>query len=172
MKIIFCDYCNGRNVLNDSGLEKMKNHRCQICGRGLNTITCEEILDTASFKLLFVDDEPGFLQLMEHVLGQEYSVTIASNGIDAMKQAREIQPDLILLDINMPDIDGYELCRSMKLDDTTCHIPIIFVTANSGEFDEQIGFEVGGMDYITKPISIQVLQARIGLFLRLKQLSS
>lgn len=174
MKLIFCDRCDGRNLLDESDLKKLQQgqQRCSICGRMIALTAPEAVMDTMTFKLLFIDDEPGFLQTMDNIMSRHYSVTTAANGADGMKLAREGQPDLILLDISLPDIDGYELCRAMKLDEDTCHIPILFITSRNSDIDEQRGFEVGGMDYITKPISIQVLHARIGLCLKMKQLTS
>lgn len=174
MKIAFCDQCNGRNVLDDNDLEEFKQgrHGCQICGRPIRRELHEVVIDTTTFKLLFIDDDPGFLQIMDKIMSRDYTVGTAANGTDGMKVAKATQPDLILLDLSLPDIDGYGLCRSMKLDRDTCHIPILFVTAHDSDIEEQRGFEVGGMDYITKPISIQVLHARIALYLRMKQLIS
>ena len=174
MKIVFCDQCNGRNVLDDKALEKIKQlqHRCRICNRLMGQSSKDGVLDTRNFKLLFIDDDPGFLQIMEKVMGKDYSVTTALNGTDGFNLARMTHPDLILLDISLPDIDGYELCRSMKLHEDTYQIPIFFLTAHDRDIEEQIGFEVGGIDYITKPISMQVLHARIALYLKMNQLSS
>jgi cyclic di-GMP phosphodiesterase len=173
MKIAFCDKCNGRNVFDDDELEKLKwaEHNCTICGRLSGQTVYEAIIDTMSFKLLFIDDELGFLQTMDAIMSKDYSVSTAANGAEGMKLAKSTQPDLIFLDISLPDIDGYELCRSLKLDDDTCHIPIFFITAHDRDIEEQKGFEVGAIDYITKPVSIQVLNAKIALHLRMKQLS-
>ncbi|MEN8199471.1 MAG: response regulator [Thermodesulfobacteriota bacterium] len=174
MKIVFCDQCEGRNLLEEVDLEKLGQgrHRCSICGRAMAETPAEAVVDTTTFKLLFIDDEPGFLQTMDNIMARDYSVSTAADGAAGMKLAKEVQPDLILLDISLPDTDGYELCRTMKLDNETCHIPILFITSHDSDIDEQRGFEVGGMDYITKPISIQVLHARLGLFIKMKQLRS
>ncbi len=173
MKILFCDQCNGRNVLNSEELEKIdrSQYSCRICGRVIPQVSHGDIIDTGSFKLLFVDDEQGFLHIMDKIMSKDYSVTIAANGADGFDLAKTTEPDLILLDISLPDIDGYELCKSMKLHGDTCHIPIFFVTAHDSDIEEQKGFEVGAIDYITKPISIQVLHAKVALHLRMKQLS-
>ena len=174
MKICFCNHCNGRNVCaDDSGKESDSNHqRCSICGRPIDQTIYDSAIDTRNFTLLFIDDEPGFLHIMEKTMGKDFNVRIAANGAEGIALAKETQPDLILLDVSLPDKDGYELCRSMKLDDATCHIPVMFVTSHNRDIEEQLGFDVGGMDYITKPISLQVLHARIALFLGIKQLTS
>ncbi len=173
MKILFCDHCNGRNILGSEELEEISQgqYRCQICDRIIQPTSSKDIIDTSSFKLLFIDDEQGFLHIMDKIMSKDYSVTIAANGADGFDLAKTTEPDLILLDISLPDIDGYELCKSMKLHGDTCHIPIFFVTAHDSDIEEQKGFEVGAIDYITKPISIQVLHAKIALHLRMKQLS-
>lgn len=173
MKIVFCDACNGRNILNSEELEKIDQspYRCQICNRVIQQASYGDSIDTGSFKLLFIDDEQGFLHIMDKIMSKDYSVTIAANGADGFELAQKTQPDLILLDISLPGIDGYELCRSMKRHKETCHIPIFFVTAHDRDIEEQKGFEVGAIDYITKPISIQVLHGKIALHLRMKQLS-
>ncbi len=173
MKLLFCKKCNGTNVLGSTELNEaaFSQHTCQICDRTISDIGKEEIIDTRNFKILIIDDEQGFLQIMNEVMGKDYSVTLAANGRDGLNQAINIQPDLILLDVSLPDTNGYDLCRSMKLHDVTCHIPIFFVTSHDHDIEQQKGFNVGAVDYITKPVIIQVLHAKISLHLRMKQLS-
>ncbi len=172
MKIFFCDKCNGKNILTSEKIEQISRGKCncQICDRVLPQTAHKDFIDTSNFKLLFVDDDQAFLKLVEYVMSNDYSVSTTDNGADGLELALEIQPDLILLDIGLPDIKGYDLCRSMKRHENISHIPIFFITGCDSDIGEQIGFESGAVDYITKPISIQVLNAKIALLLRMNQL--
>jgi putative two-component system response regulator len=119
--------------------------------------------------VLIVDDTPANLQLMNDLLENDYSTRIANNGERALKAALlEPKPDLILLDIMMPGMDGYEVCRRLKADPATAQIPVIFLTAKVEVEDEQMGFDVGAVDYITKPISPPIVMARVKTHLTLK----
>ncbi|MFZ6862633.1 response regulator [Undibacterium sp. Ji67W] len=118
--------------------------------------------------VLVVDDTPINLSLMRDLLQSEYQVKVAPTGARALKIARATPPDLILLDIMMPDMDGYEVCRQLKADELTASIPIIFLTAKNNTEDEQIGFDLGVVDYITKPISPPIIMARVRSHLVLK----
>jgi phosphoserine phosphatase RsbU/P len=119
--------------------------------------------------VLVVDDAPENIDLLGGVLNQDYQIKVALNGEKALKIARsEAPPDIILLDIIMPDMDGYEVCRRLKTDPKTRDIPIIFVTAKSDESDETKGLEIGAVDYITKPFSPPIVRARIKTHLALK----
>lgn len=112
--------------------------------------------------ILVVDDAPENLDLMKGVLGPYYRLQIATNGRLALKIAlSEHPPDLILLDVMMPGMDGYEACRYLKADDRTCDIPILFVTAKSSTEDETHGLSLGAADYLTKPISPPIVLARV-----------
>jgi phosphoserine phosphatase RsbU/P len=120
-------------------------------------------------KILIVDDTPENIQVLMETLKDQYTIVAAINGEKALKMAlAEPRPDLILLDIMMPGMDGYEVCRRLKADEQTQHIPIIFVTAKTEEEDETLGFELGAMDYISKPFSIPVVKARVKAHLELK----
>jgi putative two-component system response regulator len=120
--------------------------------------------------VLTVDDTPANIALLNELLKGDYRVRIATNGRKALEiAAAEPKPDLILLDIMMPEMDGYEVCRRLKADPTTRDVPVIFLTALTHTQDEQRGFELGAVDYITKPISPPVLQARVKTHLTLKQ---
>lgn len=120
-------------------------------------------------KILVVDDTPDNLTLMSDLLVDQYIVKIASNGLKAIKIAMSSSPpDLILLDIMMPEMDGYEVCKHLKSNTQTKDIPIIFLTAKAEEADEKIGLEMGAVDYITKPISPPILLERIQTHLLLK----
>jgi putative two-component system response regulator len=119
--------------------------------------------------ILVVDDTPDNITLLCSLLGEEYRNKVATNGVKALKIARaEPHPDLILLDIMMPEIDGYEVCRQLKADPATEHIPVIFLTAKTQEGDETRGFELGAVDYITKPIVPPILMARVHTHLALQ----
>ena len=119
--------------------------------------------------ILVVDDTPDNITLLCSLLGDQYRNKVATNGAKALKIARsDPKPDLILLDIMMPEIDGYEVCRQLKADPSTEHIPIIFLTAKTQEGDETKGFELGAVDYITKPIVPPILMARVHTHLALQ----
>lgn len=119
--------------------------------------------------ILVVDDTPENLMLMNDLLKIEYRVKVANNGEKALVIAQSATPpSLILLDIMMPGIDGYEVCRQLKENPLTRDIPIIFLTAKSEVEDERIGLELGAVDYITKPISPAIVMARIKTQLTLK----
>ena len=124
---------------------------------------------TAKPTILVVDDTPDNITLLCSLLGEQYRNKVATNGAKALKIARaEPRPDLILLDIMMPEMDGYEVCRQLKADPSTEHIPIIFLTAKTQEGDETKGFELGAVDYITKPIVPPILMARVHTHLALQ----
>ena len=112
-------------------------------------------------RLLLVDDEPTNLQVLRHVLQADYRLLFATDGARALQVAREQQPQLILLDIMMPGMDGYAVCRALKADPATAGIPVIFVTALNDSQDETAGFDAGAVDYITKPVSPPVVRARV-----------
>ncbi len=119
---------------------------------------------------MVVDDTPANLVLMNDLLQERYTVKVASSGARALKIANgDRAPDLILLDIMMPDMDGYEVCRQLKANPKTSGIPIIFLTALTEERDEQLGLELGAVDYITKPIGPAIVLARVQTHLSLKQ---
>ncbi|MBY0238918.1 MAG: two-component system response regulator [Burkholderiaceae bacterium] len=119
--------------------------------------------------VLVVDDTPDNLSLISGLLSNRYTVKVAPNGERALKIAHsDNRPDLVLLDIMMPDMDGYEVCRRLKKDPATADIPVIFLTAKSQVEDEQAGFSLGAVDYITKPVSPPILMARVRTHLQLK----
>jgi two-component system alkaline phosphatase synthesis response regulator PhoP len=119
-------------------------------------------------KILVVDDEVYILHILDFILGAEnYDVITASNGEQALQKVRDENPDLIVLDIMMPKLDGYETCRIIKNDPKTKSIPVILLTAKGREVDQKLGKEVGASDYITKPFSpsklIERVQAILGV---------
>lgn len=118
-------------------------------------------------KILIVDDEPHNLQLLRQILKIEYLLFFAKNGRDALAAAEKHRPALVLLDIMMPIMDGYEACRHLKKNPITAKIPVIFITAMGEVEDESRGFEAGGVDYITKPISAPIVRARVETHLSL-----
>jgi putative two-component system response regulator len=119
---------------------------------------------------LIVDDQPENLTVLGELLESEYQVRIANSGRGALKAAASLpRPDLILLDVMMPDIDGHEVLRRLRADPSTQDIPVIFVTAMNEAHDEELGFELGAVDYIAKPIKPAVVQARVRTQIQLKQ---
>ncbi len=117
--------------------------------------------------VLVVDDTPENIDVLVGTLKQDYNVKAAINGEMALKIIHTTPPDIILLDIMMPGIDGFELCHRLKSDYTTKHIPIMFITAKIGVEDELHGLELGAVDYITKPISPPIVKARVHTHLTL-----
>ncbi|AUL72446.1 two-component system response regulator [Pseudoalteromonas sp. 13-15] len=120
-------------------------------------------------RVLIVDDEPANLKVMREILGDQYRLSFAKSGEAALTLLEKELPKLILLDIMMPDMNGFEVCEHVKRNPKTAHIPIIFVTALGDESDEYKGFELGAVDYITKPISPAIVRARVKTHLSLVQ---
>lgn len=112
-------------------------------------------------RLLLVDDEPTNLHALRQILGADYRLQFATDGPKALALAAQQKPDLILLDVMMPGMSGYDVCRALKADAATAHIPVIFVTALNDTGDETQGFEVGGVDFIVKPVRAPVVRARV-----------
>lgn len=119
--------------------------------------------------ILVVDDTPDNISLLSGLLKEQYKVKVATNGEKALQVAKAAPPDLILLDIMMPVMDGYETCRRLKEDEELNEIPVIFLTAKEEVEDENLGFDLGAVDYITKPISSPILLSRVKTHLTLKQ---
>lgn len=123
--------------------------------------------------ILVVDDTPANLSLMSNLLKDTYKVKVANCGERALEIAQsETPPDLILLDILMPGLDGYEVCRRLKANEATKDIPIIFITAMADVENESMGFALGAVDYIAKPFNKTVVKARIRVHMQLKRQSS
>ena len=117
--------------------------------------------------ILIVDDNPANLGvLFDSLRGQGFKVLVAENGEDAIKRLNYTKPDIILLDVMMPGIDGFETCRRIKANRKTEHIPIIFMTSRSDTVDKVVGLELGAVDYVTKPIQIEEVKARVNTHLR------
>lgn len=117
--------------------------------------------------ILVVDDEQDIVDLISYNLSKEgFKVTTASNGTEAVAQALLHRPDLVILDIMMPGMDGFEVCRALRTNPATSSVAIMFLTAKAGEIDQILGLELGADDYIQKPISPRVLIARVKTLLR------
>ncbi len=125
--------------------------------------------EVVKYRILVVDDEAANLQVVGTILREQgqYSISLAMNGEDALRQARLAPPDLILLDVMMPGISGYEVCRQLKMDEALQQIPVIFLSAKAGVEDYVEGFEAGGTDYISKPFIAEILLARMAAHLKL-----
>ena len=128
----------------------------------------EQEADTPKARILIVDDSPANLQLLMGILAaQGYAVHPASEGELALRFVRSTLPDLILLDILMPEMDGYQVCQRLKADQRACDIPIIFLTAVTDPHDKAKGFQLGAVDYITKPFQAEEVLARVSTHLSL-----
>ncbi len=120
-------------------------------------------------KILIVDDQPENIRLLMDAVDEQYQVIVAKDGPTAIQRTIQFLPDLILLDIMMPEMDGYAVCSALKANETTKEIPIIFVTAMNDARDEEKGLKLGAIDYIRKPFSLAVVKARIYNHLKLKR---
>ncbi len=132
-----------------------------------------DLMDALDFTkkptVLVVDDTPDNLSLMSGLLKEQYRVKLANSGEKALQLARaEEAPDLILLDIMMPGLSGYDVCKILKDDPTTQHIPIIFLTAMTASEEERKGLEMGAVDFITKPVNPPIMLARVSTQLQVK----
>ena len=128
-------------------------------------------IEKTDSKILIVDDVPANLNVLCQALEAEgYKIVAAPSGTVALQIAPLTQPDLILLDIMMPEMDGFETCRRLKADASTAEIPVIFITAKDEMSSVVKGFEVGGVDYITKPFRQEEVTARVKTHLTMKQL--
>ncbi|GAB4541297.1 MAG: hypothetical protein Kow0063_32000 [Anaerolineae bacterium] len=121
--------------------------------------------------ILVVDDTPANLRMLFQVLSEQgYRVRLATRGKQALEAARAAVPDLILLDIMMPEMDGYEVCGRLKVDERTRDVPVIFISALDDKFDKVAAFSVGGVDYIPKPFQVEEVLARVKTHLSLRSL--
>ena len=125
------------------------------------------LIDSRS-TLLVVDDAPANLALLANLLKDQYRVIVANNGVKALELAFASVPDLVLLDVMMPEMDGYEVCRRLKANEATARVPVIFLTAKTEVDDERMGFEVGAVDFIHKPVSPPIVAARVKTHLEVK----
>lgn len=120
-------------------------------------------------KIMIVDDEPNNLRVLQQILKDHYQLIFANNGEKALEGIKNHQPDLVLLDIMMPYMDGYEVCEKLKINSLTKDIPVIFITAMGEVEDEARGFDVGAVDYIHKPVSAPTVLRRVQTHLSLVQ---
>lgn len=124
--------------------------------------------DTSTQRLLIVDDDPNNIRLLAAVFDNDYDILFAINGKQALRLAVQERPDLILLDVMMPEMDGYQVCRLLKADLLTKDIPVIFITAHCNAEEEILGLEVGAADYITKPFCSAIVKLRVRNQIELK----
>jgi len=124
--------------------------------------------DLSECKILLVDDTKTNIDILVNALKDDYSLAVALNGQKAIEYARTARLDLILLDVMMPEIDGFTVCRKLKHDPATEEIPIIFITAMDTSINKNKGFEIGAVDYITKPFDVVEVKARVKTHLNLK----
>ena len=119
--------------------------------------------------ILYVDDEPVNLIIMQEFLQDSYELITVNSGEGCLQQVAIQKPDLILLDVNMPEVDGLETCARLKADAETAEIPIVFVSALASQTELMAGYEAGGDDYITKPFSEEILQKKLQIVLASQQ---
>jgi two-component system alkaline phosphatase synthesis response regulator PhoP len=118
-------------------------------------------------RVLVAEDERDVAELLRYTLAREgFEVILAANGADALREARDSRPDLVLLDLMLPQVNGWELCRRLKQDPATRALPVIMLTARAEEGDKVLGFELGADDYVTKPFSTRELVARVRAVVR------
>jgi len=120
-------------------------------------------------RVLVVDDQPANVQALYQAFAADHQVFMATGGEQALKVCAEKRPDLVLLDVEMPGLDGYEVCRRLKADPVLCDIPVIFVTGHSDEQAETRGLDVGAVDFIAKPINPRIVRARARTHITLKR---
>lgn len=120
-------------------------------------------------KILIVDDEPINIRILYQLFNEDYQVFMATSGAQALSVCRDQRPDLVLLDVVMPTLDGFEVCRQLKSDEATSDIPVIFVTAHDDAIAETRGLDAGAVDFISKPIVPKVVRARVRTHLTLKR---
>lgn len=119
--------------------------------------------------LLVVDDQPINIQTLYQIFSNTHQVRVATTGAEALDACAVQLPDLILLDVMMPEMDGHEVCRRLKANEHTKEIPIIFITAQNDPHEEALGIELGAVDFITKPVNAAVVRARVNTHLQLRQ---
>jgi putative two-component system response regulator len=119
-------------------------------------------------RILVVDDAPENLMIMESILSKDYSLKLFNDSKEALEYAFSNPPDLILLDVMMPKIDGFEFCRQLKANTKVSDVPVIFITSKTDIEDEERGFSVGASDFIHKPISAPIVAARVKTHIKVK----
>ena len=122
--------------------------------------------DKTITKVLIVDDEPLNLEIISNILTRYYKVVTAQDGVEALELALKEAPDLILLDILMPNMNGIDCCKEIKANDQIADIPVIFITTLGDKGNENIGLAAGGCDYISKPVAPAIVLARVNIHLQ------
>ena len=117
-------------------------------------------------RVLIVDDEPGNIKILSSVLAGDYALSVATSGAQALQIAEVQAPDIVLLDMVMPEMDGIQVCEALKANEATKNIPVIFVTSMSDSVNEERGLEAGAVDYISKPISPPIVKARVKIHIQ------
>mgnify|MGYP001814371281 FL=1 len=117
-------------------------------------------------RVLIVDDEPGNIKILSSVLAGDYALSVATSGAQALQIAEVQTPDIVLLDMVMPEMDGIQVCEALKANEATKNIPVIFVTSMSDSVNEERGLEAGAVDYISKPISPPIVKARVKIHIQ------
>jgi two-component system phosphate regulon response regulator PhoB len=121
-------------------------------------------------RILVIEDEPDIQQILDYNLREKgHKVFLAGKGEEGLRVAREKRPDLVLLDLMLPDIPGTEVCRTLKSDPATRHVQVVMLTAKGEEIDRVVGFELGADDYVVKPFSVRELLLRVQAILRRSQ---
>ncbi len=176
MIAFFCEECGGRNTFEAKTFDQLDTHfQCRFCNERVplppirDNRLGRDAVNTKSLQILIVDDEEAHRELARAMLEIEYTVITADDGREALQLASEANPDLILLDVMMPDMSGHDVCRQLKADKGTRHIPVILVTSLAESDEEKRGLETGAVDYITKPINFEIAKARIAIHLELKR---
>src|SRR3984957_12409855 len=158
------DYENGRTET---------SRQDQRSGLPVSPSPCLSVFSPSGASILIVDDAPANLQVLAGMLeNRGYKARPVPSGMLALQAARRDPPDLILLDINMPDMNGYEVCEHLKADDNLRGIPVIFISAMTEQMDKVKAFATGGVDYITKPFQMEELHARVETHLKLRGLQT
>ena len=124
--------------------------------------------DLSESRILIVDDVKANVDILVEALRGEYKLAVALDGASALRQIEKNPPDLVLLDIVMPDLDGYEVCRRLRADEGTRELPVIFLSSLEDVKNKAQGFEVGGNDYLTKPFEVLEIKARVRSLLKAK----
>ncbi|MEH0690729.1 response regulator [Vibrio cholerae] len=127
----------------------------------------DQMSENTPLSILIVDDTSSTLSLLSDLLIDDYELFAATNGYEALRLCEEQKPDLILLDVMMPDIDGFTVCKNLKANPNTQHIPVIFITAKNNPVDEEVGLSIGAVDYIQKPFSAPIVKARVKTHLQI-----
>ena len=125
---------------------------------------------TARQKILLIDDTPPILQILNHILKDNYDTLVAKSGEQGLAVAKKIVPDLILLDVVMPNLSGYDVLKTLKADDVLMAIPVILISGNDSDENEEEGYALGAVDYIKKPFVANTVKQRVDAILQSKEI--